>query len=140
MHLRSNSKRREATYTRKLVKSDGELDFYRPASELARRINGLYPWPASNFEYEGATIRVGLADFKDGGEPENSIPGEIVGMGEQGLEVRCGQGILYLKRLQRPGGKMMEAADFTRGFDLPAGGTLPSKHMSMLVATKPNSF
>ena len=129
----------DATYTRKLAKNDGELDFHRPASELACRINGLYPWPASNFEYEGAIIKVGLADFKDEQELESSI-GEILGMGEQGLEVCCGRGILCLKRLQRPGGKMMDAADFRRGFELPAGGRLPSKRMSTLVASKPDGF
>ena len=129
----------DATYTRKLAKNDGELDFHRPASELACRINGLYPWPASNFEYEDAIIKVGLADFKDEQELEGSS-GEILGMGEQGLEVCCGQGILCLKRLQRAGGKMMDAADFLRGFELPAGGRLPSKRMPTLVASKPNGL
>ena len=129
----------DATYTRKLVKNDGELDFQRPASELARRINGMYPWPASNFEYEGSTIKVGLADFKDDETLEGS-PGEIIGLVERSLEVRCGRGILCLKRLQRPGGKMMDAADFLRGFELPVGRQLPSKRMSPLVAAKPNDF
>ena len=41
--------------------------------ELACRINGLYPWPASNFEYEGTIIKVGLADFKDEQELESLL-------------------------------------------------------------------
>jgi len=129
----------EASYTRKLVKSDGVLDFRRPAGELARRINGLYPWPASKFEYEGAQIKVGLADFRDG-EPSDGVPGRIVKVGENGLEVHCGQGILCLKRLQRPGGKMMEAEEFLRGFQLPVGGQLPSHPMPPLVASRPDAF
>ena len=36
----------DATFCRKLEKNDGVLDFSFPASQLAARINGLYPWPA----------------------------------------------------------------------------------------------
>lgn len=129
----------EATYTRKLTKSDGGLDFHRPAAELARRINGLYPWPASKFVYEGDQIKIGLADFQDA-EASAGVPGEIAGVGDGALEVHCGQGILRLKRLQRPGGNMMEAEAFLRGFPIPVGCKLPSQPMPTLVASQPNAF
>ena len=129
----------EASYTRKLVKSDGVLDFSRPAVELACRINGLYPWPAAKFEYEGAQIKVGLADFRDD-EALDGAPGQIVKVEEDGLQVHCGRGTLCLKRLQRPGGKMMKADEFLRGFQLQVGTQLPSFPMPPLVASEPNVF
>tara|TARA_B000000557_G_scaffold211856_1_gene177974 strand:+ start:318 stop:1310 length:993 start_codon:yes stop_codon:yes gene_type:complete len=129
----------DATYTRKLLKNDGELDFRRPAVELARRINGLFPWPAAKFEYRGVSIKIGLASSHDEGTDEGS-PGEIVGLSEQGLELRCGQGTLCLKRLQRPGGKMIATSEFVRGFQLPIGEKLESKPMSLLVASEPHIF
>ena len=103
--------REDATYTGNWPRMMGNLTFIDPLRNWPAD-QWLYPWPASNFEYEDAIARL-AADFKDEQELEGSS-GEILGMGEQGLEVCCGQGILCLKRLQRAGGKMMDAADFLR--------------------------
>ncbi|HKB92088.1 MAG TPA: methionyl-tRNA formyltransferase, partial [Opitutaceae bacterium] len=43
----------QATYCRRLEREDGVLDFTAPASELAARINGLFPWPACAFDVDG---------------------------------------------------------------------------------------
>ena len=37
-----------------------------------------------------------------------------------GVRVACGDGVLVLSELQRPGGKRLPAADFLRGFGLEA--------------------
>jgi methionyl-tRNA formyltransferase len=39
------------------------------------------------------------------------------------VRVACGDGVLCVTELQRPGGKRLPAADFLRGFALPAGAT-----------------
>ena len=42
-----------------------------------------------------------------------------------GLAVACGSGALRLEKLQRPGGKALEANAFLRGFALPERLPLP---------------
>ena len=59
------------------------------------------------------------------------------GADSDGLLVATGQGVLRLRKLQRPGGKMLPAAEFLRGFPVPAGMVLPSRPMPALVAAAP---
>lgn len=124
-----------ASYVRKLGKDDGQLDFGVSATELACRINGLHPWPGARFEWEGVAVKVGLAAVA--AEPAAGRPGEILGCDAQGLGVACGEGAVLLKRLQRPGGKMMAAADFCRGFPLEPGRVIESRPMPKLVSGEP---
>lgn len=120
-----------AIHVRKLTKADGELDFSTPAKALAQRINGLFPWPGSRFVWNGTSVKLGLADY-DESSPE-SVAGEVIGLERRGLAVACGSGTLFLKRMQRPGGKMLDAESFLRGFDLPKGSVLESHPMSPLL-------
>jgi methionyl-tRNA formyltransferase len=66
---------RGASYCRRLSKDDGALDFSAPASELAARINGLFPWPACSVVIHGRPIELGLADFVEGMAPVGTVAG-----------------------------------------------------------------
>ena len=126
-----------ATYVRKLSKNDGDLDFRAPATVVSRRVNGLYPWPGARFFYADVPIKVGLALSSGESDAQPGAAGEVLGVDGEGLRVTCGEGVVRLKRLQRPGGKMLEAQDFLRGFDLPVGAVLKSRRMPELVAKEP---
>lgn len=127
-----------ATYCRKLEKADGVLDFRMPASMLAARINGLFPWPGCSVEIAGQSIKLGLADVASeaGGSSAAGQPGAVLGADADGVLVAAGQGTLRLRQLQRPGGRMLAAAEFRRGFPIPAGAVLPSHPMPALVSTR----
>lgn len=118
-----------ATFCRRLVKADGALDFTASAAELAARINGLFPWPACSFSLDGQPIKVGLADQA---EQHAHTPGEVLGADADGLLISTGSGVLRLRRLQRPGGKMLPANEFLRGQPIPAGTILASSPMPKL--------
>lgn len=122
------------SYVRKLSKEDGELDFRVPAPVLACRINGLFPWPGTRAQLGEVVIKLGLAMADN--EAFRAEPGTVLGLEESGLRVACGEGSLLLKRLQRPGGKMLEAADFARGFALHEGAVFESKAMTELVSSE----
>jgi len=140
-----------ATFCRKLAKTDGALDFSRPAAELAARINGLFPWPACAVEIGGQPVKFGRADVTDvgaaiatEGPPSPGLrrtgaraPGEVLGADAAGLLIATGQGVLRVHRLQRPGGRMLAAAEFLRGFPIAAGTRLESHAMPPLVARAP---
>lgn len=124
----------QVSYVRKLSKEDGELDFRVSASVLARRINGLYPWPGTRACLGDVAIKLGLAVAESDGV--NAEPGAVVGVEKGGVRVACGEGSLLLKRLQRPGGKMLDAADFARGFELPENAVFESRAMTELVTAE----
>jgi methionyl-tRNA formyltransferase len=126
-----------ATFCRKLEKSDGALDFTRPAAELAARVNGLFPWPATTVEMAGQPIKFGLAVFENSVGNHNAAPGTVLGADSESLLIATGEGVLRVLRLQRPGGKMLDAPEFLRGLPVAPGTRLASQPMPSLVAQRP---
>lgn len=122
-----------ATFCRKLTKDDAALDFAAPAAVLAARINGLNPWPAAQVDWQGQPLKFALADAVEG----SASPGEVSGVGAEGLLIGTAAGLLRVRRLQKPGGKMLPAADFLRGSPVAVGTVFASRPMAPLVDTKP---
>jgi methionyl-tRNA formyltransferase len=107
------------TYAAKLTRDDGRLDWARPAVDLERQIRAFDPWPGAWFEFRGERIKVLAASAV--GTDASAAPGIVL---DAAPSIACGGGALRLRRLQRPGKAALDAADFLRGFPLPAGTTL----------------
>lgn len=107
----------EATYCRKLTKSDGCLDFNLTAEELACRSRAFSDWPGSFFLHEGSILRVGkmvrVSNY------QKLKPGERRGGNQKSLIIGTGEGAVEILELQRPGAKMLPIQDFLRGYSLP---------------------
>ena len=125
----------QVSYCRRLAKTDGVLDFSRPAAELARRINALMPWPGCTVELAGTPVKLGLAEV--GAAFTSAVPGLVLAPDADALPVAAADGVLRLLKLQRPGGKMLPASEFLRGFAVPPGTVLASQPMPPLVAREP---
>lgn len=125
----------KVTYTRKINKEDGWLNFNAPAKELECRVRALTPWPAGFFKIADAAIKIGSCEALD--INQSSPPGTILGGDDHGLLVSTGQGVLRLTSLQRPGGRMLPIQDFLRGFPIEKGTILQSGPMECLVNAIP---
>lgn len=121
------------SHCRKLEKEDGPLDFAASAAVLAARINGLFPWPACSVEFNGQPLKLGLADVSTATAEATRVPGEIIGADADGLLIATGNGVLRVRRLQRPGGRMLAAAEFLRGCPMAARTVLVSRPMPALL-------
>ena len=53
------------------------------------------------------------------------------------MKIACGQGLLVVTQLQRPGGKMLPAAEFLAGYPLAVGEVLASADMPAFVSDRP---
>ncbi len=126
---------RKATFCRRLGKEDGAIDFSQPAKALAARINGLFPWPAVTVQVGDVPVKLGLAEVGAGDLPDQ--PGTVLGSDGDALLVATGSGTLRLLQLQRPGGRMLRAAEFLRGFPIASGLVLPSTPMPELRGAVP---
>lgn len=127
-----------ATFCRRLQKLDGVLDFTASAAELAARINGLFPWPACSVAVNGQLIKLGLAEAEE--EDVEAEPGRVLGLDSESLRVATTHGVLRILKLQRPGGKMLLAHEFVRGFSIGEGAVWPSTPMPLLVASAPFKY
>lgn len=126
---------RFVSYTRKIDKADGALDFVLAAQVLANRIRALSPWPGCTVDIAGVPVK--FFDAVAVSEKHGAIPGTILHAGESGLRIATGSGVLTVCELQRPGGKRLPAAQFLRGFPLNIGTLLPSATMPPLVSHAP---
>ncbi len=105
-----------ATLAPKLEAADQELDFRAPAQALARRVRALAPRPGARAHLEGVPLRILAAHVELG---PSAAPGTLARAGEK-LRAATAEGWLALDRLQRPGGRPLAAAEWLRGFELPA--------------------
>ena len=111
------------TWAPLLTKEDGRLDLTRPADELARRVRACAPWPGAFLELPGGRLQVLQATSAASG-PGGAPPGCVLGSGEQGLLVGCGQGTLVLREVKPDGKKAMSGAAWANGRRLRAGEAL----------------
>lgn len=123
----------KVTYTRKISKEDGWLNFNSPAKTLEYRVRALTPWPGGSFKIGDTVIKIGACSSMD--VDQKFCPGTVVGIDVKGLLVSTGKGTLCLQSLQRPGGRMLSIQEFLRGFPLESGIVLESGPMNPLVST-----
>lgn len=101
----------EATYARKIDKSEARLDWTQPASDLDCHIRGLSPFPGAWCEIGGKRVKVHVAKPEHG----NGAPGTVL---DDALLVACGSGALRLLAVQPAGKSRMSAEEFLRGTPL----------------------
>jgi len=106
-------------YAEKLRKEEARLDWRRPAIELDRQVRAFNPWPIAEAGMGGQVFRIWDAVALADGSA--ATPGTVLAAGRAGIDVATGDGVLRLLRLQAPGGKPLQAADFLNGRPLSPG-------------------
>ena len=118
-----------ATYSRKLEKADGALDFTRSAMDLHNQVRAMDPWPGAFTTWQGATLKalrsVALPAVAEGG---GALLGTVVALasGPAPVGVVTGDGVLGVLDLQLEGRRAADAASFLRGHADFLGARLPS--------------
>jgi methionyl-tRNA formyltransferase len=116
------------TYAHKIEKAEAAIDWTLSAQSLSQRIRAFDPFPGMTAQMAGETVKVwqahGLADAP--AHASTAKPGTLLAIDESGLQVACGDGVLCLTQLQKPGGKRQPVADFVRHFKGMVGDVLQS--------------
>lgn len=108
------------TYAAKIVKEEAVLDFTQSAECLVRKIHAFNPFPGASGVFDGVPIKIWQADIA-APSPVTS-PGTVLAAdGQNGVLVVCGEGVLRLTELQKPGGKRLSASEFLKGFAMEGG-------------------
>jgi len=108
------------TYARKIEKREQEIDWRRPALEIARQVRAFSPTPGATTKLGGEALKVWRAQAQEA----RGTPGEVLAANASGVLVACGDGALLITALQRPGGRRLAAGEFLRGVAIVAGAHL----------------
>ena len=110
------------TYAHKIEKHEAMTDWAQSSASIERRIRAFNPFPGAAGVLEGQTIKFWRAEILAGAaRPVDAQPGQVLAAGTQGVDIAAADGVLRVSRLQKAGGKALEAADFLRGFDIRPG-------------------
>lgn len=112
------------SYAHKIDKHEAVVDWQLPAEQIERRIRAFDPFPGASTQAAGHTLKLWGAQLRPDAAPAQAVPGCVLAVGEAGIDVACGQGVLRLTELQRAGGKRLPAAAFLAGFALQPGQRL----------------
>ena len=107
----------EATYAKKIEKSEKKIKWKENAKNIIAKINALYPNPGSWFELNGMRIKVTKAlEVKKIGKA-----GEIL---SNNFEIACSENAIKILKLKKEGKKEITAEDYLKGNKLQIGKIL----------------
>jgi methionyl-tRNA formyltransferase len=101
------------TYSHKLSKSDGVIDWHKPASQLEHEVRAYLGWPRSRTQLNGIDVIITTAHVTSGSD----VPGTLSTENQQ-LGVYCGKDMLIIDMLIPSGKKEMSAQSFLNGYQL----------------------
>jgi methionyl-tRNA formyltransferase len=109
-----------ATMAPLLTKDHGRIDWNRPAEAVHDQVRGMNPWPGAHTTLHGRRIKVHRTRASTL-DPEGAPPGQVIGLGEDGILVACGQGTVTIQELQESGRKRVDARAFATGRGVSVG-------------------
>ncbi|MEX3616413.1 methionyl-tRNA formyltransferase [Paenibacillus glucanolyticus] len=116
----------KATYAPNLTRDDEKIDWSRSSREIYNQIRGLVPYSGGFTLWNGEVFKVWAAANPSSAQVVSSEaqPGTVLGLHEEGIVVKTGDGSLTLLTVQPSGKKAMDAAQFVRGTSLAVGTVL----------------
>ncbi len=116
-----------ATYAPKIERTDGAIDWDKPAAVLFRHVRAFRPWPGAYTIHRGRILKVldvVVAEQDDQLRDVDAAAGEVVALAADGFIVQTGAGQLLVRRVQSPGSQAMSGRDYVNGYRLQAGERL----------------
>ncbi|MDC3184941.1 methionyl-tRNA formyltransferase [Candidatus Pelagibacter sp.] len=107
----------EATYAKKILKSEGKINWNETGEEIIGKINGLNPIPGAWFIYNGERYKILKAELGN----KKGNPGIV---SNDNLEVFCKSNSLKIVEIQREGKKLQKINEFLLGSQIKQGSNL----------------
>ena len=107
----------EATYAKKIEKTETRLNWNDDADKIIAKINAFYPNPGCWFELNGIRIKV----IKAKQVIRKGLPGTIL---DNKLTIACSKNAIQIIELQKEGKQKITANEFLRGNKINTGQSL----------------
>ncbi len=108
----------QATYAKKIAKSEGQINWNEDALKIIGKINGLYTTPGAFFNFNGERYKILKAEVGNG----IGKMGEVI---TDNLEIVCGnQKSIKILEIQREGKKVQKIGEFMLGSQIRKGSVI----------------
>ncbi|AJC50361.1 methionyl-tRNA formyltransferase [Coxiella endosymbiont of Amblyomma americanum] len=102
------------TYAPKIQKKDAKINWNDSAINLARKVRAFHPTPVAFTYFKNQTLRIWKVEVLV--EKTQLKPGSMIRLGNNGLDIATGFGVLRLQRLQLPGKRIQIAQNFINAY------------------------
>jgi len=109
------------TYTKKIRKEHGRIDWNRPCDWLERFVRAMSPWPSA-YTFAGKKRLILLRTRALPGEESGKEPGSVLSLNP--FRVACGRGTMEILRLKPEGRQELAAEAYAAGSALRNGDRL----------------
>ena len=108
----------KATYAKKILKSEGKINWNDDAIKIIGKINGLYPSPGAFFNFNGERYKILKAEIGNG----LGKSGEVI---SNNLEIACiNKKSIKILEIQREGKKVQKIGEFMLGSQITKGSLI----------------
>ena len=99
------------TYADKILKNEAEIDWALSATKIDQRIRAFNPFPGSVSSLNGEVFKFWKsAAPKSNLFDKTGLAGEVLGFDGEHVYIQCGQGVIEIQEMQKPGGQKMSAS------------------------------
>ncbi len=106
-----------ASYAKKIIKSEAEINWNDKARKIIAKINALYPYPGSWFKHNGNRVKITKAQETN----LQGKPGEIL---NENFIIACQENSVKVLELQKEGKKKMKTSEYLKGNKLDIGSNI----------------
>ena len=108
----------QATYAKKIAKSEGQINWNDDALKIIGKINGLYPSPGAFFNFNGERYKILKAEIGNGIGKKGEVITDM-------LEIVCGnEKSIKILEIQREGKKVQKIGEFMLGSQIRKGSII----------------
>lgn len=98
------------TYAEKILKSEAEIDWSLSAKEIDQRIRAFNPFPGATGHINELVVKLWDSRIPEMGAISSAgSVGDVLGFSGDGVYIQCGQGVIEVMYMQKPGGKKIDA-------------------------------
>ncbi|MDE0570497.1 MAG: methionyl-tRNA formyltransferase [Verrucomicrobiales bacterium] len=112
-----------ATHVTKIKRSDGMINWSKPARHIDRLVRAYDPWPGTFTSFPDHS-NIKIFPPVEIVEYEESDPGKIIDMDSNGILVACGKDALRISEIQPSGRRRMLVPAYVAGKELKVGDVL----------------
>ncbi len=115
-----------ASYTKKIVKDDGRINWDSSAERIYFQSLALYDFPGCFTYIEDTRLKIKGIEISDE-KSDSATPGTVTRISDMGINVSTRTNDIIIKNLQRPGRQMVPTREFLKGYNITTGTKLGGK-------------